>query len=41
MTMEFDWTLFFGASLLALTSFLILNNKRRQPVKIKRDRTRR
>lgn len=39
MTMQFDWTLFFGASLLALTSLLIFNSQRRKPVKIKRDRT--
>ncbi len=41
MTMQFDWTLLFGASLLALTGLFVLNSKRRQPVKIKSDPTHR
>lgn len=40
MTLQLDWTLILGASLLAITSLVVFNSKR-QPVKIKRDRTRR
>lgn len=40
MTLQLDWTMILGASLLAITSLLIFNSKR-QPAKIKRDHNRR